>query len=75
MSRLESWGTGEKSRPYFRKRLWGSWSMLRAMVTDRATWKVQFFTYSGVAERLLTGCGVDRPMSCLIKNLDLIHLE
>lgn len=36
---LESWGTGEKSRPYFRKRLWGSWSMLRAMVTDRATWK------------------------------------
>jgi len=42
MSRLESWGTGEKSRPYFRKRLWGSWSMLRAMVTDRATWKVRF---------------------------------
>ncbi|KAF8250230.1 Lecithin:cholesterol acyltransferase [Wilcoxina mikolae CBS 423.85] len=36
---LESWGTGEKSRPYFRKRLWGSWSMLRAMITDRASWK------------------------------------
>ncbi|KAL7276467.1 phospholipid:diacylglycerol acyltransferase [Rhizina undulata] len=36
---LESWGTEEKSRMYFRKRLWGSWSMLRAMVTDRATWK------------------------------------
>lgn len=26
---LESWGTSELSRPYFRKRLWGSWSMLR----------------------------------------------
>jgi phospholipid:diacylglycerol acyltransferase len=36
---LESWGTGEKSRPYFRKRLWGSWSMLRAMIMDRASWK------------------------------------
>jgi phospholipid:diacylglycerol acyltransferase len=36
---LESWGTAEKSRPYFRKRLWGSWTMLRAMIMDRAGWK------------------------------------
>jgi len=37
-------------------------------------------TYPSVAERLLTSCGtggggVDRRMSCLIKNPDLIHLE
>ncbi|KAG8529332.1 uncharacterized protein KY384_005968 [Bacidia gigantensis] len=36
---LESWGTEEASRPYFRKRLWGSWSMMRALVTDKAGWK------------------------------------
>ena len=36
---LESWGTEEKSRQYFRKRLWGSWSMMRAMVLDKASWK------------------------------------
>jgi phospholipid:diacylglycerol acyltransferase len=36
---LESWSTGEKSRPYFRKRLWGSWSMMRALVLDQAAWK------------------------------------
>ncbi|EXJ85703.1 phospholipid:diacylglycerol acyltransferase [Capronia coronata CBS 617.96] len=36
---LESWSTGEKSRPYFRKRLWGSWSMMRALVLDQALWK------------------------------------
>ncbi|EEQ30630.1 Phospholipid:diacylglycerol acyltransferase [Microsporum canis CBS 113480] len=36
---LESWGTDEKSRPYFRKRLWGSWSMMRALVLDTAGWK------------------------------------
>lgn len=29
---LESWGTTELSRPYFRKRLWGSWSMLRVRI-------------------------------------------
>ncbi len=36
---LESWGTEEHSRQYFRKRLWGSWSMMRAMVLDKASWK------------------------------------
>lgn len=36
---LESWGTEQQSRQYFRKRLWGSWSMMRAMVLDKASWK------------------------------------
>ncbi|KAJ5141417.1 hypothetical protein N7526_002412 [Penicillium atrosanguineum] len=36
---LESWGTGANSRQYFRKRLWGSWSMMRALVMDKAEWK------------------------------------
>lgn len=38
-SGLESWGTEEHSRPYFRKRLWGSWTMMRALVMDKALWK------------------------------------
>ena len=36
---LESWGTEEFSRQYFRKRLWGSWSMMRALVLDKSSWK------------------------------------
>ncbi|KZF21815.1 Phospholipid:diacylglycerol acyltransferase [Xylona heveae TC161] len=36
---LESWGTDERSRQYFRKRLWGSWSMMRALVMDKTSWK------------------------------------
>ncbi|KAF2274861.1 Phospholipid:diacylglycerol acyltransferase [Westerdykella ornata] len=36
---LESWGTEQESRPYFRKRLWGSWTMMRALVMDKAGWK------------------------------------
>ena len=36
---LESWGTDEGSRQYFRKRLWGSWSMMRALVLDKPSWK------------------------------------
>ena len=36
---LESWGTTNSSRQYFRKRLWGSWSMMRALVTDKESWK------------------------------------
>jgi phospholipid:diacylglycerol acyltransferase len=36
---LESWGTGEESRQYFRKRLWGSWTMMRALVMDKGGWK------------------------------------
>lgn len=37
---LESWGTeSESSRQYFRRRLWGSWSMMRALVLDKAEWK------------------------------------
>ena len=36
---LESWGTDDMSRPYFRKRLWGSWSMMRALILDKTGWK------------------------------------
>ncbi|APA14039.1 hypothetical protein sscle_12g088090 [Sclerotinia sclerotiorum 1980 UF-70] len=36
---LESWGTTNASRPFFRKRLWGSWSMMRALVADKDEWK------------------------------------
>ncbi|KAK6579938.1 hypothetical protein PZA11_007646 [Diplocarpon coronariae] len=36
---LESWGTTNSSRQYFRKRLWGSWSMMRALVLDKEGWK------------------------------------
>ncbi|KAF3763707.1 LACT-domain-containing protein [Cryphonectria parasitica EP155] len=36
---LESWGTMNISRPYFRKRLWGSWSMMRALVMEKEVWK------------------------------------
>ncbi len=36
---LESWGTSNISLPYFRKRLWGSWTMMRALVMDKDTWK------------------------------------
>lgn len=36
---LESWGTSNTSRPYFRKRLWGSWSMMRALVMEKDVWK------------------------------------
>ncbi|KJY01383.1 phospholipid:diacylglycerol acyltransferase like protein [Zymoseptoria brevis] len=36
---LESWGTEDESRQYFRKRLWGSWSMMRALILDKPSWK------------------------------------
>ncbi|KIW05492.1 uncharacterized protein PV09_03376 [Verruconis gallopava] len=36
---LESWSTEEDARSYFRKRLWGSWTMMRALVLDQAGWK------------------------------------
>ena len=36
---LESWGTEDDSRQYFRKRLWGSWGMMRALILDKASWK------------------------------------
>ncbi|KAI9850625.1 MAG: hypothetical protein M1838_005339 [Thelocarpon superellum] len=36
---LESWGTEPESRQYFRKRLWGSWGMMRALILDKASWK------------------------------------
>lgn len=36
---LESWGTGNSSRQYFRKRLWGSWTMMRALVMEKEVWK------------------------------------
>lgn len=36
---LESWGTANISRLYFRKRLWGSWTMMKALVLDKEVWK------------------------------------
>ncbi len=36
---LESWSTEPASKRYFRKRLWGSWTMMRALITDKAEWK------------------------------------
>ncbi|KAK4982751.1 phospholipid:diacylglycerol acyltransferase [Elasticomyces elasticus] len=47
---LESWGTEEESRQYFRKRLWGSWSMMRALVLDKASWKkhIMLDPYTGL---------------------------
>ncbi|CCG81812.1 Putative uncharacterized protein [Taphrina deformans PYCC 5710] len=35
---LESWVTDGCGAPYYRKRLWGSWSMLRAMLVDKSCW-------------------------------------
>ena len=47
---LESWSTGESSRQYFRKRLWGSWSMMRALVLDQKAWKqhIMLDKYTGL---------------------------
>ncbi|KAI9800219.1 MAG: hypothetical protein M1825_004203 [Sarcosagium campestre] len=47
---LESWGTGDGSRQYFRKRLWGSWTMMRALVLDKANWKrhIMLDKYTGL---------------------------
>ena len=36
---LESWSTAQCALPYFRKRLWGSWTMLRAMLLDKQCWR------------------------------------
>ncbi|KAM5352104.1 hypothetical protein ACJ41O_004827 [Fusarium nematophilum] len=36
---LESWGTANISRAYFRRRLWGSWTMMKALVMDKDIWK------------------------------------
>jgi len=36
---LESWSTEQGARQYFRKRLWGSWTMMRALVLDKPGWK------------------------------------
>ncbi|BFZ60874.1 phospholipid:diacylglycerol acyltransferase [Saitoella coloradoensis] len=39
---LESWSTEETcALPYFRKRLWGSWNMMRAMLLDKTCWMDQ----------------------------------
>lgn len=47
---LESWGTSNVSRQYFRKRLWGSWTMMRALVLDKETWKnhIMLDKYTGL---------------------------
>ena len=50
---LESWGTTNISRPYFRKRLWGSWTMMKALVLDKEIWKKHIM--------LETATGLDPP--------------
>ncbi|KAI8391431.1 Lecithin:cholesterol acyltransferase-domain-containing protein [Radiomyces spectabilis] len=37
-SGLESWGTSEKSRKYFRKRMWGTTTMFRSVLLDKESW-------------------------------------
>ncbi|KAI7867181.1 Lecithin:cholesterol acyltransferase-domain-containing protein [Spinellus fusiger] len=37
-SGLESWGTSEKSRKYFRKRMWGTGTMFRSVLLDKELW-------------------------------------
>lgn len=54
---LESWGTANISRPYFRKRLWGSWTMMKALVLDKDVWKKHIM--------LDKKTGLDPPMAKL----------
>ncbi|KAK6909810.1 hypothetical protein I203_103832 [Kwoniella mangroviensis CBS 8507] len=35
---LESWGTESVARPFFRKRLWGTSTMIRAVLTNKDRW-------------------------------------
>ncbi|ORX54072.1 LACT-domain-containing protein [Hesseltinella vesiculosa] len=35
---IESWGTSEKSKKYFRSRLWGDWNQLRMVAMDKNGW-------------------------------------
>ncbi|KZO93943.1 phospholipid/diacylglycerol acyltransferase [Calocera viscosa TUFC12733] len=35
---LESWSTSEEARGFFRKRLWGTTTMIRAVLTDKDRW-------------------------------------
>ncbi|GES89222.1 phospholipid:diacylglycerol acyltransferase [Rhizophagus clarus] len=35
---LESWSTSNCSRPYFRKRMWGTTTMFRAVLLDKECW-------------------------------------
>ncbi|KAI8989987.1 Lecithin:cholesterol acyltransferase-domain-containing protein [Pilobolus umbonatus] len=37
-SGLESWGTSDKSKKYFRKRMWGTMAMVRAVILDKESW-------------------------------------
>ncbi|KAI8093378.1 Lecithin:cholesterol acyltransferase-domain-containing protein [Halteromyces radiatus] len=37
-SGLESWSTDEKARKYFRKRMWGTATMFRAVILDKESW-------------------------------------
>ncbi|KAG1141185.1 hypothetical protein G6F37_002798 [Rhizopus arrhizus] len=37
-SGLESWGTSEQSKKYFRKRLWGTMTMVRSVLLDKESW-------------------------------------
>ncbi|KAI8076898.1 Lecithin:cholesterol/phospholipid:diacylglycerol acyltransferase [Halteromyces radiatus] len=37
-SAIESWGTTGKSKPYYRKKIFGSIDMFRLLLSDRSTW-------------------------------------
>ncbi|RCH82537.1 hypothetical protein CU098_003946, partial [Rhizopus stolonifer] len=37
-SGLESWGSAEKSRRFFRKRMWGTTTMFRSVLLDKELW-------------------------------------
>ncbi|CAH7668547.1 Lecithin:cholesterol acyltransferase-domain-containing protein [Phakopsora pachyrhizi] len=37
-SGLESWGTSEEHAPFFRKRIWGTTTMIKAVVTRKEAW-------------------------------------
>lgn len=37
-SGLESWSTKPEAAPFFRKRIWASTAMLRAILTSKDTW-------------------------------------
>lgn len=37
-SGLESWGLGEESKKYFRKRMWGTMNMFQSILMDKQSW-------------------------------------
>lgn len=37
-STIESWGTSEKFKNYYRKRIWGTYDMIQLIITNRSAW-------------------------------------